>query len=144
MQWFKKWLKDGGEIPKAYEAAQVHCKFNREVKTEKQDTQWYKRVIEGRLWGCSEALSNIKIFLDEHDCDFKKEETIFFRQNDDIYNLGKKVIEREKDKHAKVDIAERQVRGITDEDIEHRYPFMENVFIHPHLSLMKKAVHFKS
>lgn len=122
-----------------YENSQVHCKFNPELKPGEQDKQWYKRVVDGRLWGCSEALSNIKIFLDEHDLNFKKEETIFFRQNNDIYNLGKKVIQREKEKHKKVDIAERQVRRITDEDIEHRYRFMENVFIHPHLSLMKKG-----
>jgi len=137
--WFKKWLHDGGPIPKAYEDANVHCKFDAEKQSSKQDTTWYKRVIDGRLWGCSEALSKIKIFLDEHDCDFKKEETIFFRQNDDIYNLGKTVIQREKQKYAKTEIAERQVRRLTDEDIEHRYRFMENVFIHPHLSMMKKG-----
>ena len=122
-----------------YKSAQVHCKFDPEKKNTDQNPTWYKRVIEGRLWGCSEALSNIKIFIDEHFTDFKKEETIFFRQNADVYNLGKKVIAREKKKHAKIDIAERQVRCITDEDIERKYRFMENVFIHPHLSLMKKG-----
>ena len=135
----KDWLHNKGEWHPDYINAHLHCKFNPEIQPDKQDEQWYKRVIDGRLWGCSEALSNIKICIDEHALDFEKEEKIFFRQNSDIYNLGKKVIEREKHKHRKLDIAERQVRRLTDEDIEHRYRFMENVFIHPHLSLMKKG-----
>ena len=122
-----------------YQDAQVHCKWDPLIKPGEQDKRWYKRVIDGRLWGCSEALSKIKIFIDETWSEFQKEEQIFFRQNDDIYNLGKKVIQREKEKYSKVNIAERTVRRLTDEDIEHRYRFMENVFIHPHLSVMKKG-----
>lgn len=122
-----------------YKEAQVHCKFNPELKPEKQNTYWYKRVIEGRLWGCSENLSGINVFIDETDSYFQKEERIFFRQNPDIYCLGTKVIDREKEKYAKVDEAERAVRGLTDEDIEQRYRFMKNVFVHKHLSKMKKG-----
>lgn len=126
-------------VTDAYTSSQLHCKYDPDKKIEEQDEGWYKRVIDGRLWGCSENLSKIKIFIDETFCEFEKEETIFFRQNNDIYNLGTKVIEREKKKYAKVDIAERQVRNLTDEDIEHRYRFMQNVFIHPHLNTMKKG-----
>ena len=136
---FKEWLHKGIPIPDSYANASLHCKFNPDIVSTKQDQTWYKRVIDGRLWGCSENLSGITIFLDETFSDFEKEEQIFFRQNSDVYNLGKTVIAREKMKYAKVDEAERAVRGITDEHIEHRYSFMENVFIHPHLSLMKKG-----
>ena len=122
-----------------YEDSMVHCKFNPEVGPEKQDKNWYKRVIKGRLWGCSENLSNINIFIDETYTEFQKEEKIFFRQNADIYNLGKNIIEREKKKFSKVDKAVRAVRCMTDEDIEKRYRFMENVFIHKHLAGMKKG-----
>ena len=122
-----------------YEASNVHCKFNANLKTEEQDKTWYKRVVEGRLWGCSESLSNIKIFLDETFCEFQKEEKIFFRQNNDIYNLGTRVIEKEKKLYAKRNIRDRELMRITDEDIEHKYRFMQNVFIHKPLSEMKKG-----
>jgi hypothetical protein len=107
-----------------YEDSNVHCKFNPDLPTANQDHTWYKRVIDGRLWGCSEGLSNINIFIDETFSEFQKEEKIFFRQNDDIYNLGKH-------------ITERAVMGITDEDIERKNRFMENVFIHKHINQMK-------
>lgn len=122
-----------------YEDSIVHCKFNPELEPGKQDKNWYKRVINGRLWGCSESLSNINIFIDETYTEFQKEEKIFFRQNEDIYNLGKNIIEREKKKFSKVDEAVRAVRCMTDLDIEKRYRFMENVFIHKHLAGMKKG-----
>lgn len=122
-----------------YEDSMVHCKFNPEMEPGKQDKNWYKRVINGRLWGCSESLSNINIFIDETYTEFQKEEKIFFRQNEDIYNLGKNIIEREKKKFSKVDEAVRAVRCMTDLDIEKRYRFMENVFIHKHLAGMKKG-----
>lgn len=159
-----KWIKKTKELPKsaqiifqtvknAYDSAQLHCKWAPALGTfnditEKweesiienpKDILWYKRVIDGRLWGSSENLSGVNVFIDETYHDFKKEEKIFFRQNKDIYNLGAKVIQREKDKYSKIEIAERQVRGLTDEDIEHRYRFMNNVFIHRHLSEMKKG-----
>ncbi len=132
-------IKRINEGAAGYETAMVHCKWDPDKPPEEQNRNWYKRVIDGRLWGCSQSLSGISIFLDEQEHDFKKEENIFFRQNKDIYNLGKKVIEREKQKYRNVDFAERQVRCITDEDIQHKYRFMESVFIHPHLSLMKKG-----
>lgn len=136
-----------------YEKANVHCKWNSINITQnhdktwsinnlieaKQDLSWYKRVIDGRLWGCSENLSGVNVFIDETYPEFQKEETIFFRQNPDIYNLGAKVIQREKEKYSKKDEAERAVMGMTDEDIEQRYRFMNNVFIHKHLSEMKKG-----
>lgn len=143
-----KWLQYGRAVDpsdvfqiskQAYDTASLHCKFDPEKQPAEQDSNWYKRVIEGRLWGCSEALSNVNVFIDETYHDFKKEEKIFFRQNDDIYNLGKNIIEREKLKHAKKDIRERELLRQTDEDIEKRYRFMENVFIHKHLSVMKKG-----
>lgn len=117
----------------------VHCKYNPDLTPDKQDKMWYKRVVSGRLWGCTEALSKIKIFIDETWCEFEKEERIFFRENEDVYNLGKAIATREKIKYAKVPEHERQVRYITDEDIEKKSSFMENVYIHPHLSSMKKG-----
>jgi hypothetical protein len=119
--------------------ANLHCKFTPGLVTDAQDTMWYKRVIDGRLWGCSENLSKISIFIDETYTEFEKEEQIFFRQNADVYNLGKAIATREKQKYSQIPEPERQVRYITDEDIEKRTSFMENVFIHPHLSTMKKG-----
>ena len=33
--------------------ANVHCKFNPVLTPEQQDKHWYKRTIDGRLWGCT-------------------------------------------------------------------------------------------
>lgn len=145
-----KWIKKIKELPKkkkeifdcvknSYDTASLHCKFSPDLIPSTQDVHWYKRVIEGRLWGCSENLSGIEIAIDETYLEFKKEERIFFRQNPDVYNLGQKVIAREKKKYLKVEASERAVRGVTDEDIEHRFRFMNNVFIHKHISEMKKG-----
>ena len=117
----------------------MHCKYNPDLQPQEQDVYWYKRVIEGRLWGCSENLSKITIFIDETFTEFEKEEKIFFRQNPDVYNLGKAIALREKNLYKEVPENERQVRYITDEDIERKNSFMENVFVHPHLSTMKKG-----
>ena len=157
----KKQLTELLKFNPDYAGSMVHCKFNPQLSPESQDRHWYKRVIDGRLWGCSgvtykkkdgkfilynkkrvidkHGLSNIKVFIDELSTDFMKEEKIFFRQNPNILNLGTHVIEREKLKYKNVEECERQVRGITDDDIEKKYRFMKNVFIHKHLSMMKKG-----
>jgi len=132
----RKALREG---KKGYETSIVHCKFDPEKQPQQQDKREYKRVINGRLWGCSENLSKISISLDDQESAFKKEEQIFFRKNPHIYCLGKKVIEREKLKYATVDQAERRMRHITDEEIEHKHRFMNDIYIHKHLSLMKKG-----
>jgi hypothetical protein len=126
-----------------YEDSNVHCKFNPDLGPAEQDRVYYKRVIDGRLWGCSENLSLVKLEVSEQDVFFKNEEKIFFRQNNNVYNLASKVINREKAKYAKVDPATRAVLLRTDQDIEQAYRFMENVYIHPHLSLMKKGGHLQ-
>jgi hypothetical protein len=140
--------------------ANVHCKFNPTLPPEQQDKHWYKRVIDGRLWGCSGVtykkkdgkfimhdgkkvietygLSNINVLLNEETHDFLKEETIFFH-NPDVMNLGNIIIEKEKLKASKLTEPERQVRCITDDDIQRKYRFMKNVFIHKHLHDMKKG-----
>lgn len=122
-----------------FKTANVHCKFNPDLLPEKQDQKMYRRVINGRLWGCSQSLSTVEIFIDEHEPTFQKEEKIFFHQNSDIYNLGKNIIAREKEKVSKIPNRDREILFITDEDIEKKYRFMENVFIHKHLSAMKKG-----
>ena len=71
------------------------------------------------------------------------EEKIFFRQNPDIYNLGKRLITRKKKEASKKDEGTRAVLCITDEDIERKYAIFENVWIHPHLSVMKKGSHLQ-
>lgn len=133
----KEWLHDKGEWHPDFLNAQIHCKYNPEQT--KQDLTWYKRVIDGRLWGCSESLSNINIFLDETFTEFEKEEKIFFRQNDDIYNLGKRINEKEKKLYRARSQQDRELMRITDQDIERKNRFMDNVFIHKHLSEMKKG-----
>ena len=136
-----------------FKTANVHCKFNTDhiildhdsnkylvVKEAKQDYKWYKRVIEGRLWGCSANLSKLKIEITEEDEYFEKEEKIFFQQNKaDIYNLGRKIITREKQRHADKDEATRQVLNCTDEAIEQKNRFLNYVYVHPILSKMKKG-----
>lgn len=95
------------------------------------------------------GLSNITISIEEGDSYVKEtdlldhEEKIFFRQNPDIYNLGKTLIKRKKIEAAKKSEGERAVLCITDEDIERKYQAFENVWIHPHLSVMKKGSHLQ-
>lgn len=135
-------------------SSQLHCAFNNPVdpetpKNAKNTGDLLKRVIDGRLWGCSSELSNIKIDIEEgedkiHGKDMlNHEEEIFFRQNKDIYNLGKTLIKRKKQDASKKDPGERSVLCITDEDIERKYAIFENVWIHPHLSMMKKGSHLQ-
>ena len=109
----------------------------------------FKRIVDGRLWGCSSELSNIKIEIEEGNEYFKGEdqlnyeEKIFFRQNRDIYNLGKKLIKRAKQTASKKTEYDRIVLCQTDEDIERKYQIFNNVWIHPHLCLMKKGHHLQ-
>ena len=136
----------------------MHCKyapafgtFNEQAQKwedskqqNERDLKWYKRVIDGRLWGCSANLSKLKIQITEEDAYFEKEEKLFFQQNKaDIYNLGYKVIAREKQRHAKTDEATRTVLTCTDEDIERKHRFLTNVYVHPILSKMKKGGHMQ-
>lgn len=141
--------------------SQLHCKFMlpediAELKAKqttpqeiKQSPELFKRVIDGRLWGCSSELSNIKIDLEEGDGKIKDEdllnyeEKIFFRQNKDIYNLGNRLIARKKKEALKHSDPERSVLCITDEDIERKYEIFKNVWIHPHISTMKKGSHLQ-
>ena len=46
------------------------------------DRKHYYRFVSGRLWGCSESLSNIHCFTEELDHHFREEEKIFFRSNE--------------------------------------------------------------
>jgi hypothetical protein len=134
-------------VAAAAASAQLHCAFDPESK--KGNPGMLKRVVDGRLWGCSSELSNINISIEEGDAYVKDtdlldhEEKIFFRQNTDIYNLGKTLIKRKKAEAAKKSEGERAVLCITDEDIERKYQIFENVWIHPHLSVMKKGSHLQ-
>lgn len=150
---YLRWGKTGspGEMMKtvkeAAETSQLHCNYEPEKK--KQTPELLKRVIDGRLWGCSSELSNIKIDIEEgeakvNDVDLlDHEEKIFFHQNPDIYNLGKRLISRKKKEASKKDEGTRAVLCTTDEDIERKYAIFENVWIHPHLSVMKKGSHLQ-
>lgn len=150
---YLRWGKTGspGEMMKvvreAAETSQLHCDYNPEKP--KPAPELLKRVIDGRLWGCSSELSNIKIEIEEGEDKVKgidlldHEEKIFFRQNPDIYNLGKRLITRKKKDAAKHDEPTKQVLQLTDEDIERKYAIFENVWIHPHLSVMKKGSHLQ-
>ena len=92
-------------VKEAAETSQLHCAYNPEKP--KAQPELLKRVIDGRLWGCSSELSNIKIDIEEGEDKVKgldlldHEEKIFFRQNPDIYNLGKRLISRKKRKPVK-------------------------------------------
>lgn len=141
-------------VAAAAATSQLHCSFNPDKM--EGDPGLLKRVVDGRLWGCSSELSNIKIeieegeaFMDEYDKTkphtdvLDHEEKIFFRQNPDIYNLGKTLIKRKKSEASKKSEGERAVLCITDEDIERKYAIFENVWIHPHISTMKKGSHLQ-
>jgi len=129
------------------QTSQLHCEFNPDDN--KKNPTLLKRIVDGRLWGCSAELSNIKIDIEEgigriKDKDLlDHEEQIFFRQNKDIYNLGRTLIPRKQKEAAKHDTAYRNMMCITDEDIARKYAIFENVWIHPHLSLMKKGSHLQ-
>lgn len=134
-------------VKEAAETSQLHCDYNPEKP--KPQPELLKRVIEGRLWGCSSELSNIKIEIEEGNEYIKgvdiidHEGKIFFRQNRDIYNLGKTLIKRKKKEESKKSDPERTLLCTTDEDIERKYEIFKNVWIHPHLSLMKKGGHLQ-
>ena len=87
-------------VKEAAETSQLHCDYNPEKP--KPQPELHKRVIDGRLWGSSSELSNIKIDIEEGEAKVKEldlldhEEQIFFRQNPDIYNLGKRLISQRK------------------------------------------------
>jgi len=141
-------------VSQASQTSQLHCKFFSSLDPDipkywKPTGDLFKHVIDGRLWGCSSELSNIDIFIEEGDQYLKGEdllnyeERIFFRQNPDIYNLGKTLIRRDKRNESNNNECERRVRCTTDEDIEHKYAIFKNVWIHPHLSLMKKGSHLQ-
>jgi hypothetical protein len=115
-----------------------------------EDGKWKTKIDENgnkiaKTWG----LSDITISIEEGDAYVKEtdlldhEEKIFFRQNNDIYNLGKTLIKRKKAEAAKKSEGERAMLCITDEDIERKYGIFENVWIHPHLSVMKKGSHLQ-
>lgn len=141
-------------VAAAAASAQLHCNFHNPKdpetpKNAKNTGDLLKRVVDGRLWGCSSELSNINISIEEGDAKVKDtdlldhEEQIFFRQNPDIYNLGKTLIKRKKIEAAKKSEPERVVLCITDEDIERKFEIFKNVWIHPHLSVMKKGSHLQ-
>jgi hypothetical protein len=149
LRWGKQADKDEmvSVVKQAAEQSQLHCAYD--PQTRKGTGDLLKRVINGRLWGCSSELSNIKIEIEEG-CDKVKgvdlldhEEKIFFRGNQDIYNLGKCLIKRAKSVASKQGQQEREVLQTTDEDIERKYAIFENVWIHPHLSTMKKGSHLQ-
>lgn len=134
-------------VAAAAASAQLHCSYDPDTK--KGNPGLLKRVVDGRLWGCSSELSNINISIEEGDAYVQDtdlldhEEKIFFRQNPDIYNLGKTLIKRKKIEAAKKSEPERVVLCITDEDIERKFEIFKNVWIHPHLSVMKKGSHLQ-
>jgi hypothetical protein len=46
-----------------------------------QPQEHYLRIISGRIWGCSEQLSKVKVFIDEEEIGYRETERNFFHDN---------------------------------------------------------------
>lgn len=84
----------------------------------------YTRFVEGRLWGCSEALSKIKCFTDELDSYYSLQniEHEFFHKNK-LRRLSDIMIEKELKHSPQANI----------EHLRDKYRSFRNVFTHKHL-----------
>lgn len=100
--------------------------------------QHYSRFIEGRIWGCSENLSKIRIFTDEtvNSERFQETEHKFFHDNN-VQNLATVLLREANTKHKKKSNAERRVLGVDEESLKQKFEPFNYVFIHRHLKFCK-------
>ena len=96
----------------------------------------YTRFVEGRLWGCSESLSNINCFTTELDTEFQQNEHAFFHDNS-LQSLGKKMLLEAEEKHCNVDAQTRAAMHRTFQDLEQQFAPYMNVYIHRNLKFVK-------
>lgn len=97
-----------------------------------QNKMHYTRLVEGRLWGCSESLSKINCFIEESDIGFKDTEREFFKSNK-LENLGKKIFNEKKEQFKNISFEEKQLLQVTDEDLNRKLHGLMNVYIHKNL-----------
>ena len=108
------------------------------IESKKENLRHYSRFIEGRLWGCSENLSNINIFTseaeDERQCNDVERE--FFKENN-LQNLGSILKAEAKAKAGKLDQSAKHLLRLDDESINKKFSPLDYVFIHRHLKFCK-------
>lgn len=109
----------------------VWCLWDEKLKPEAQDKTWYKRTIAGRLWGCSEALSNIRCFTDELENHYNLAtvEKQFFHDNN-LRRLSTILINEEKQKLGNI-TPEQEL------ELNKKYYSFSKVFIHRNLRFCK-------
>lgn len=120
---FKKLLMD-----KANEKLQELIDKGNYISQSLQTRLHYTRIVEGRIWGCTESLSNITCFIDENDFDFKTTEHQFFHDNK-VKRLSSILIDKEKNG--------RTISIYDEVELNKKYYKFRNVFIHKHLKYCK-------
>lgn len=92
----------------------------------------YLRCITGRLWGCSESVSNITCFTDELDTHMQKTMTEFDKRNKPI-NLGEKLIAEKMLEALKIPVQDLELRQMDELSIRKKYDHLRNVYVHRNL-----------
>lgn len=107
------------------------CIYDPKLPPQAQNKTWYRRIITGRLWGCSEALSKIKCFLDEEEGTYNLAaiEKTFFHDNN-LRRLSSVLITEAKKK--KPDMSTEQ-----ELELNKKYFNYRNTFIHRNLKYCK-------
>lgn len=115
---------------------EVHCKWDPRQPPEKQDVNWYKRPIDGRLWGCSEQLSSIKCYINDHTPEFRPSVNQFIKDNNSR-NLGDIIKREQQKKAAQLSPQEREILRMNEEQIEKKFNHLDFIWIHRNLKYCK-------
>lgn len=96
----------------------------------------FLRFISGRLWGCSESLSNINCYTDELSANFEKEMREFENRNK-CENLRDVLIERDEKLYSAMSLTERGILQVDSLSIAHKYEPLRYTFIHKNYKYLK-------
>lgn len=97
-----------------------------------QNRMHYTRFVEGRVWGCTEALSNINCFLDESEgfYNLHSEEKTFFTHHGNKVKQLLQIMVNEKNKKQKMTIEEEF-------EFRQQHHALRSIYIHPNLLYCK-------
>lgn len=101
-----------------------------------ESKQHHSRFIDGRLWGCSENLSKISISLNSLENDLQTAEHEFFHTNK-LKKLSTLIKTELTEKAKKLNPLQRIVMNLTEEEIEGKSQFFDNLYVHRHLKFCK-------
>lgn len=133
----KYYIEKGKEREKKLEELRKMIEAGNYISCNIENKMHYTRFVEGRIWGCSESLSNIKCFIDESEFGFKDNEREFFHSNK-VENLGKKIFNEKQALYRNKSFEEKQVLQVTDEDLKRKLHGLFNVYIHKNLKFCKR------